>query len=106
MWPGVRSLEGLGKFGKDDVVGMRNGKGEVVGIGALACSYEEWEKSSQNDKGGIAVYVLHYRNDKLWDLGPKNGVEVMMKAKEKEEEVKKEEKQTVEEGKKEEVKEK
>jgi hypothetical protein len=37
----------------------------------------------KNPEGnGIAVFVLHYRGDKLWDLGPKKYPEVILKAKE------------------------
>ena len=69
MWPGVNNFSDLGKFKKDQVVGIRSIKGEMIAIGAMGCSLEEFEKNGEGN--GVAIYILHYKQDKLWDLGPK-----------------------------------
>jgi predicted RNA-binding protein (TIGR00451 family) len=66
MWPGVRSYEGLGEFSKDETVGIRNSKGEMIAIGAMGCG-----KKDLTDTSGVAVYILHYLGDKLWEMGTK-----------------------------------
>jgi predicted ribosome-associated RNA-binding protein Tma20 len=38
MWPGVNNYTDLGKFKKDQVVGIRSIKGEIIAIGATGCS--------------------------------------------------------------------
>lgn len=81
MWPGVRSWEDLGVFTKDDVVGLRSAKGQIIGVGAMGCSKKQLESSA--DKSGIAVYILHYKGDKLWDIGPKTLVDVIVQDKSK-----------------------
>jgi len=45
------------------------------------------------DGSGVAAYILHYKGDRLWDMGTKQYPEVVLKAKvakieEKKEEVK------------------
>lgn len=67
MWPGVRSIEGLGEFKKDETVGIRNSKGNLIAIGAMGCN----KKDMGADNSGVAVYILHYLGDKLWDMGNK-----------------------------------
>jgi translation initiation factor 2D len=69
MWPGVRDITSLGNFLKDQVVGIRTAKGDIVAIGALGCSLKELQSNADNS--GVAVYILHYLNDKLWETGPK-----------------------------------
>lgn len=39
MWPGVFDYSALGKFKKDQVVGIRSLKGEMIAIGAMGCSF-------------------------------------------------------------------
>lgn len=46
----------------------------------MGCSLDELKTNI--DGSGIAVYILHYRGDKLWDLGSKAYPEVIVKAKE------------------------
>jgi len=77
MWPGVRDFNGLGNFKKDEVIRILSGKGEVVAIGAMGCSLDELKSNS--DGSGIAVYILHYRGDKLWEMGNKVYPEVIIK---------------------------
>lgn len=79
MWPGVRDLEGIGNFKKDDVVALKNSKREIVAIGAMGCSFEEFKKNTTLE--GVAAYVLTYRGDKLWDMGNKVYPEAVIKAK-------------------------
>lgn len=79
MWPGVRDFESLGNFKQDDVVTITTAKGETVAVGALGCSLEELKKN--NDLSGIAVYILTYRGDKLWEMGSKAYPEVIIGAK-------------------------
>ena len=67
MWPGVKDIEGLGQFKKDEVVAIVNCKGELIAIGALGCSFEELKVNKEGS--GVAAYVLHFRGDKLWDMG-------------------------------------
>lgn len=88
MWPGVRDYTNLGNFKKDDVTAIIDAKGEVIAIGAMGCSLEELKKN--NDLSGIAVFILHYRGDKLWEMGPKTYPEAIIKAKVKKEEIKEE----------------
>jgi predicted RNA-binding protein (TIGR00451 family) len=64
MWPGVRDYSNLQNFKKDDIVSIRNAKGEIIAVGALGCSLDELKKNA--DLSGIAVYILHYKGDKLW----------------------------------------
>jgi len=70
MWPGVRDFSGLGHFEKDQVVGIRTAKGEIIAVGAMGCSLKEFQSNA--DKSGVAVYILHYFNDQLWAQGPKS----------------------------------
>lgn len=79
MWPGVSSFAGLGNFKKDEVVSIRNLNGEVIAIGALGCSLEELKENQ--DGTGIAAYILHFKGDRLWDMGSKVYPEVVVKAK-------------------------
>jgi predicted ribosome-associated RNA-binding protein Tma20 len=51
------------------VVCIRDCKGDIIAIGAMSCSYDELKKNS--DGSGVAVYILHYKGDKLWDMGTK-----------------------------------
>ncbi len=74
MWPGVKSSEGLGEWVKDQTVGIRNSKGEIIAIGAMGCS----KKEMTADTSGVAVYILHYLGDKLWEMGPKTIPEVIV----------------------------
>ncbi len=69
MWPGVRDLSRLGNFKKDDIVSIKNSKNEVIAVGALGCSLDQLKVNA--DGGGIAAYILHYKGDKLWDMGSK-----------------------------------
>ena len=89
MWPGVKDLSRLGNFKKDEIVSIVNSANEVIAIGAMGCSLDEHKTNT--DGNGIAVYILHYRGDKLWDLGTKAYPEVVVKAKEVKVEVKVEE---------------
>jgi predicted ribosome-associated RNA-binding protein Tma20 len=41
MWPGVRDYAGLGDFKKDDVIGIRSSKGELIAVGAMGCGIKE-----------------------------------------------------------------
>jgi predicted ribosome-associated RNA-binding protein Tma20 len=79
MWPGVNSFAGLGNFKKDEVVSIRNLNDEVIAIGALGCSLEELKENQ--DGTGIAAYILHFKGDRLWDMGSKLYPEVVVKAK-------------------------
>lgn len=69
MWPGVLDFSNVGNFKKDQIVSIRTAKGEVIGVGAMGCSLDELKKNT--DGSGVAVYILHYRGDKLWDMGDK-----------------------------------
>jgi predicted ribosome-associated RNA-binding protein Tma20 len=40
MWPGVKDLNSLGKFKKDDIVAIQNSKQEIIAVGALGCSFD------------------------------------------------------------------
>jgi translation initiation factor 2D len=80
MWPGVKDLSRLGNFKKDEIVSIVNSANEVIAIGAMGCSLDELKNNA--DGSGIAVYILHFRGDKLWDLGTKVYPEVIVKAKE------------------------
>jgi translation initiation factor 2D len=80
MWPGVRDFSNLGNFKKDDVILIVTCKGEPIAVGAMGCSLDELKKSP--DGSGIAVYILHYRGDKLWEMGTKVYPEIVVKAKE------------------------
>jgi predicted ribosome-associated RNA-binding protein Tma20 len=40
MWPGVNSFAELGNFKKDEVVSIKNMKGEIIAVGALGCSLD------------------------------------------------------------------
>jgi predicted RNA-binding protein (TIGR00451 family) len=79
MWPGVRDFTNVGNFKKDQIVSIRTSKGEVIGVGAMGCSLDELKKNT--DGSGVAVYILHYRGDKLWDMGDKTYPEVLLKGK-------------------------
>jgi predicted ribosome-associated RNA-binding protein Tma20 len=79
MWPGVYSFSGLGNFKKDEVVSIRNIIGEVIAIGALGCSLDELKQNP--DGSGIAAYILHFKGDRLWDMGLKQYPEIVVKAK-------------------------
>lgn len=35
----------------------------------MGCSLKELQ--ANKDNSGVAVYILHYFNDKLWESGPK-----------------------------------
>lgn len=37
MWPGVRDYSDLGEFKKDQVVGIKSSKGELIAVGATGC---------------------------------------------------------------------
>lgn len=74
MWPGVAAFPT--EFAKDQVVSIVNSEGEFVAVGAMGCSKAQLD--SNPDKNGIAVYILHYRGDKLWEMGPKAAPEVVM----------------------------
>ena len=54
----------MGNFRKDEVVGIRSIKGEMIAIGAMGCSFDELAKNT--DGSGVAVYILHFKQDKLW----------------------------------------
>lgn len=51
------------------MVGIKAANGEPIAIGAMGCSFKEFQDKS--DANGVAVYILHYKNDKLWEMGPK-----------------------------------
>ena len=76
MWPGVRDFTALGNFKKDQVVSIRDCKGIVIAIGAMGCSLNDLKSNS--DGSGVAVYILHYKGDRLWDMGSKQYPEVVM----------------------------
>jgi len=76
MWPGVGNFSLLGAFKKDQVVSIRNCKGMVIAIGAMGCSLDELKKNS--DGSGVAVFILHYKGDRLWDMGPKQYPEIII----------------------------
>lgn len=38
----------------------------MIAIGAMGCG-----KKDLTDTSGVAVYILHYLGDKLWEMGPK-----------------------------------
>lgn len=78
MWPGVNNLNSLGKFKKDDVIAIQNSKRQIIAIGALGCSFDELKDNK--DGSGVAAYILHYRGDKLWEMGDKEYPEVVIKA--------------------------
>lgn len=78
MWPGVRDYLGLGNFEKDQIVGIRTAKGQLIAIGAMGSSLKEFQGNA--DKSGIAVYILHYFNDHLWAQGPKMKPEIIVAA--------------------------
>lgn len=58
---------------------IKNSKGEPIGVGAMGCSLDELKKNT--DGSGVAVYILHYKGDKLWDMGSKAYPEVILQAK-------------------------
>ena len=35
----------------------------------MGCSLDELKKNA--DGSGVAVYILHYKGDRLWDMGGK-----------------------------------
>lgn len=76
MWPGVGNFTLLGAFKKDQVVSIRDSKGMVIAVGAMGCSLDELKKNS--DGSGVAVYILHYKGDRLWDMGTKQYPEVVI----------------------------
>ena len=76
MWPGVRDFSSLGNFKKDQVISIRDSKGFIIAIGAMGCSLDELKKNS--DGSGVAAYILHYKGDRLWDMGSKQYPEVAM----------------------------
>lgn len=78
MWPGVRNCSELGEFKKDEVIAIRSAKGEPIAVGAMGCSFKEFQEKS--DVNGVAVYILHFKGDKLWDMGPKTNPEVVIAA--------------------------
>ena len=78
MWPGVHDISTLGDFQKDQVVSIRNSKGFTVAVGAMGCSFDELKKNA--DGSGVAVYILHYKGDRLWDMGSKQYPEVIVEA--------------------------
>ena len=86
MWPGVRDISALGTFKKDQVVAIRNSTGQVIAVGAMSCSLNELKGNEKGD--GVAVYILHYKGDRLWDMGTKVYPEARIKL-----EVQKEEKE-------------
>ena len=78
MWPGVRDISGLGNFKKDQVVAIRDSKGFIIAIGAMGCSFDDLKKNT--DGSGVAVYILHYKGDRLWDMGSKQYPEIIVEA--------------------------
>jgi len=64
MWAGVKDVKALGPFNKDDVRYVKTNDNRIIAIGALACGAAEAGT-------GVAMFMLHILNDKLWDLGPK-----------------------------------
>ena len=76
MWPGVRDFSSLQNFKKDQVVAIRDCKGTIIAVGAMGCSLDQLKKNS--DGSGVAVFILHYKGDRLWDMGSKQYPEVVM----------------------------
>ena len=76
MWPGVRDFSALGNFKKDQVVSIRDCKGVVIAVGALGCSFNDLKENK--DGSGVAAYILHYKGDRLWDMGSKQYPAVQM----------------------------
>jgi len=64
MWAGVKDVKALGPFNKDDVRYVKTIDNRIVAIGALACGAAEVGT-------GVAMFMLHILNDKLYELGPK-----------------------------------
>lgn len=60
------------------MVGIRNAKGEAIAVGAMGCSLKQFE--ANEDKSGVAIYILHYKGDKLWDIGPKTIVDTIIRS--------------------------
>lgn len=94
MWPGVTDISALGCFKKDEVISIKDSEGHLIGVGALSCSMEELKKN--NDGSGVAVFILHYKGDRLWDMGDKQYPEVVLKGKEEEWEEEEEEFEEIE----------
>jgi len=51
------------------VFAVRSSNKEVIAVGAMACSSEDLKNKPDNQ--GIACYILHVFNDKLWEFGSK-----------------------------------
>ncbi len=54
-------------------MGIRNCKGEIIAVGAMGIGKKELV-----DNSGVAVYILHYYGDKLWEMGSKAYPEVIV----------------------------
>lgn len=72
MWPGIAKVE-KEEFKKDDIAGIINEKGKIIAVGALGCDSKEYAlmKQEENEIKGIALYILHVIEDKLWETGCK-----------------------------------
>ena len=68
MWPGVNLSEPIDEFRKDEIRTIKTYDGKFVGIGAMANDYSELKKGI---KEGIAIYLLHFQGDYLWEFGNK-----------------------------------
>ena len=57
---------------------IRNSKGFIVAVGAMGCSFDGLKNNT--DGGGVAVHILHYKGDRLWDMGSKQYPEIIVEA--------------------------
>jgi len=67
MWPGVKNPTEMDKFAKDDVRYIKTSDNKIIGLGAMACSYDELKSKGPT---GTAMLLLHIIDDKLWAFGP------------------------------------
>ena len=74
MWPGVSDIEELAEFEVDDIVGIKKSDGQFFAVGAIACSKRDVVGEGRVE--GVAVYVLHFFGDCLFDLGSREGFEM------------------------------
>ena len=88
-WENVENLLELSNFEPDEVIGVKNEKGEVFGVGVFACGHTD-------KREGTAVYVLHHRFDKLFEIGSGELKKVVFDVNLKVEEEVVEDKETVE----------